>query len=109
MVANPEYQEAEGLVKQSERLLLSAYEELLRKIQLVGKTAFKDELKQDSTFWSACEQEWGRGGGYKGRVFTRNRDWFGETARKDIQSQISLVIEKEWGSALQRVKGLLTT
>jgi hypothetical protein len=107
MVANPDYKEAEGLVKQAERLLLSAYEELLRKIQLMGQTAFKDELRQDSAFWFTCDQEWGRGGGYKDRVATRNKDWFDEDARKDLQRQINAVIEKEWSLALQRVKGLL--
>lgn len=63
LIANPDYREAEGLIKQSERLLLSAYEELLRKIQLMGQTAFKDELREDSTFWHACDQEWGMGPG----------------------------------------------
>lgn len=108
LIANPDYKEAEGLIKQSERLLLSTYEELLRKIQLMGHTAFKDELKEDSTFWRACDEEWGEGPGYKDRVASHNRDWFDTEARRDLQSQITSVLEKEWSLALKRVGSLLS-
>lgn len=107
LVANPEFKEAEGLIRQSERLLLNAYEDLLKKIQLMGQTAFRDQLKEDSTFWRACEDEWGKGSGYKDRVATHNREWFDAEARKDLQNQVAAVIEKEWGMALARINGLL--
>lgn len=108
LITNPDYKEAEGLIKQSERLLLSTYEELLRKIQLMGQTAFKDELKEDSTFWRACDEEWGEGPGYKDRVVSHNRDWFDAEARKDLQNQITSVLEKEWNLALERIGSLLS-
>ena len=109
LVANPEYKEAENLIRQSERFLLTAYEDLLKKIQIMGQTAFKDELKEDSTFWRTCIQEWGKGSGYKNRIATHNKEWFDDDARKDLQKQVTTVIEKEWSAALKRVSGVLPT
>ncbi len=61
MEANPEYAEAKDLIQQARRVLESAFEDLLRKAQIMGQTAFKDALKLDPSLWLNCENEWGQG------------------------------------------------
>ena len=47
MEGTPEYAEAKDLFQQAQRVLESAFEDMLLKVQLMGRTAFKDALKLD--------------------------------------------------------------
>ena len=47
MEGNPEYAEAKDLIQQAQRVLESAFEDLLRMVQLMGLIAFKDALKHN--------------------------------------------------------------
>ena len=107
MSANPEYAEAKDLLAQADRILQSAYDDLLRKIQLMGQTVFQETLKRDSAFWQRCEAEWGRGSGYKSRVAEHNRAWFESEERRDLETELGSMIQREWIGALQRVGALL--
>lgn len=106
LVGNPDYTEAQDLIRQAERVLQSSFEDLLRKVQLMGQTCFHDELKIDAAFWSSCSNEWGRGPGYRDRVTQRNDAWFKESSRQDLEKELRLLIEKEWSHALSRVAAL---
>jgi transcriptional regulator with XRE-family HTH domain len=108
IAGNSDYSEALHLIEQASRVLQASYEELLRKIQLMGQTAFNDQLKSASQFWSACENEWGRGPGYKGRVSRHNRDWFTARERTELEEELRNLIEREWKQSLQRVTALFT-
>lgn len=83
LAATPRYAEAADLLSQAERVLIGSYEELLRKVQLMGQTVFKDALKADPLFWQACMEEWGQGPGYKSRVAARNQGWLGFNSRDE--------------------------
>jgi len=107
LAATPRYIEAADLIAQAARVLTANYEELLRKVQLMGQTAFKDALKADSTFWQACMAEWGQGPGYKNRVAGHNRDWFDNQARRKLEEELKALIGREWTRALQSVTELL--
>lgn len=107
LAATPRYVEAADLIAQAARVLTANYEELLRKVQLMGQTAFKDALKADSTFWQACMAEWGQGPGYKNRVAGHNRDWFDNEARRKLEEELKALIGREWTRALQSVTELL--
>jgi transcriptional regulator with XRE-family HTH domain len=103
----PRYAEARDLLSQVERVLTSSYEELLRKVQLMGQTVFKDALKADPKFWQACMDEWGQGPGYKSRVATHNRQWFDNEARRKLEEELHALIAREWTRALSNVTALL--
>lgn len=106
MVNNPEYQEANDLINQAERVLLGAYEDLLRKVQLMGQTSFRDALKLDSALWKECENEWGRGPGYRDRVTTHNSTWFSSEPRQELEKELFSLIQREWKTALERLTEL---
>ena len=107
LIGNPDYSEAVDLIQQVERVLQTSYEELLRKMQLMGQTSFRDELKSDSTFWTHCENEWGKGSGYRSRIASHNEAWFNAQKRQELEKELRSLIEREWISTLQRVTSLL--
>lgn len=106
MAGNPEYSEAADLISQAERVLLSSYEELLRKVQLMGQTSFRDELKLDAAFWIRCEKEWGLGAGYRDRVTDHHTDWFNAEQRQQLEDELQKLIQREWTDALKKLKSL---
>ena len=107
LAATPRYAEAIELITQAERVLVTSYEELLRKAQLMGQTVFKDALKADPVFWQACMGEWGRGPGYKTRVAAHNRTWFDNESRRKLEVELKDLIGREWAKTLQCVTDLL--
>lgn len=107
LAATPRYAEAADLVAQAERVLTTSYEELLRKVQLMGQTVFKDALKADPLFWQTCMEEWGQGPGYKSRVAAHNKGWFDNEARKKLEEELKALVAREWTRALGNVTALL--
>jgi transcriptional regulator with XRE-family HTH domain len=107
LAATPRYAEAADLIVQVERVLMGSLEDLLRKVQLMGQTVFKDALKADSKFWQDCIAEWGQGPGYKTRVAGHNREWFDSQARRELEEELKALIAREWARTLQGVTDLL--
>ncbi|MFZ0888692.1 MAG: helix-turn-helix transcriptional regulator [Candidatus Binataceae bacterium] len=106
---NPEYAEAKDLIQQARRVLDSAFEELLRKSQIMGQTSFKSALKLDPSLWLNCENEWGQGPGYRDRVAHWNSEWFTAESRRYLERELWDVVVREWSAALQRLSSLLET
>lgn len=104
---NPEYAAAVMLISQSERVLIAAFDDVLRKMQLLGETLFENELRKDATFWRDCENEWGQGGGYRERIAERSRDWFNNERRDELNNTIQSLLSSQWQESLNRVSVLL--
>ena len=103
---DPEYAEAVDLISQADRVLTTSYEDLLRKIQIMGQTVFRRELKTDIAFWVECDSEWGQGRGYKRRVAGRHEEWFASPDRQVLEGELRALIEKEWQAVLADLKVL---
>ena len=107
LAATPNFADAKDLIAQAERVLTASYDELLRKVQLMGQTIFKDALKADPVFWQACIAEWGQGPGYKSRVVSHNKLWFDNMSRRNLEDELRALIAREWTRAIQSVTELL--
>lgn len=107
LAATPRYAEATDLIAQADRVLTGSYEDLLRKVQLMGQTVFREALKADSKFWQDCMGEWGQGPGYKTRVASHSREWFDSEARRKLEEELKALIAREWTRTLQSVTDLL--
>ncbi len=105
MSGTTDYLEAAALIGQAERTLQAAFDDLLRKVQLMGQTSYGEELRRDIAFWVECESESGRG--YKSRIIARNQGWFGAEQRGNLEAELWRLIQREWDAALDRVEALL--
>lgn len=103
--ANPDFSDARELISQAERTLRSEYDELLRRVEILGQTAYGQELRQDIAFWVECGSESGKG--YKSRIVRRHAEWFNAEARGALEAELMAIIEREWHAALDRVIALL--
>jgi transcriptional regulator with XRE-family HTH domain len=106
MKQNPEFAEAKDFLDQAERLLELAYDDLLRKVQLMGISLFQEELKVDTEFWARCAYEWGNGPGYRDRVTRHNRDWFQSPERQNMEEELHNMVQREWSAVVARISGL---
>ena len=98
--------EASELLTQAQQLMNTAYDELLRKIQLASATLYGSDLRQDPQFWTDNAAEWGKGPGYLDRVLEHNRGWFLDPQRRDVEEHLAAVLEREWRAVLDRVEAL---
>jgi hypothetical protein len=106
MVQNPDYTEARNLIDQAERVLITSYEDLLRKVQLMGQTTFREALRLDGELWNQCMNEWGRGAGYRDRVAEHNSTWFTQEPRLEMERELRTLMEREWSDALGKLTSL---
>jgi transcriptional regulator with XRE-family HTH domain len=98
--------EASELLTQAQHLMKTAYDELLRKVQLTSLTLYAAQLRQDPQFWIDNAAEWGQGAGYLNRVLLHNRTWFQDPQRRDLEDHLAAVLEREWRTVLERVEAI---
>ena len=101
-------EEAADLVSQSIRIIESGADSLYGESQRLGTTIYEDHMKGDSALWSDSGREWGRGPGYRDRVYNRHRDWFADNQVR-IDAQINTIIEDMWQEVLDRISAILQT
>ncbi|MFZ6674801.1 helix-turn-helix domain-containing protein [Undibacterium sp. Xuan67W] len=104
---NPDFTGAESLISQCEQVLNTAYDQILRKMQLSGESLFDDEMKKDKDYWFNCSNEWGQGSGYRDRVTMRSEQWFDDDGHQAIGNEVRSLIATEWVEALGRVERML--
>lgn len=98
--------EARELLFQAQRLMTSAYDDLLRKVQLNGLSLYRTQLRSDAQFWLDNANEWGRGAGYLGRVLRHNRTWFQQSSRQELEQQLAAFLDREWRTLIERVAAI---
>lgn len=103
------FEDAHDLVRQAIRALEAGFDALIRKTQLVGQSVYSDEMRSDLDFWRACNQEWGRGRGYRDRVAKHNQDWFDQLDHKSGDQRVVELVKIEWDSCMAALKELLKT
>jgi transcriptional regulator with XRE-family HTH domain len=106
LAANPRLADAVDLINQASQVMRTSYDEMLKKVQLMGVTSFRQVLRHDSDFWKECIAQWGQGGGYKDRVVGLSRVWFTAGIRRAIENEIRQLLEDEWRKTLDRVIAL---
>lgn len=98
--------DAHDLVRQTVRVLEDGFDNMVRKVQLVGESIHADEMGVDAEFWRACARESGRG--YRDRINSRNQAWFEEQHHGESDARVVEVIRENWGEAIESVRELLT-
>ena len=109
LLQNPELEDAFGLVQQASRILESGTEALFVKSQLLGRTIHTRYMKPAAKLWDSCDEEWGRGPGYRDRVSQHHQGWFTDD-RDNITAQAQALIDlvkKEWQEILERLTAIL--
>ena len=107
LLADPEIEDAHGLVREATRIIESGAEALRRRSQLWGNSLHDDMKNMVSRLpWDECEQEWGRGPGYRERVIRHHRNWFSGYAESD-QVEIQDILNDEWKHTLSRLESIL--
>jgi len=101
-----EFRAARDLTDQAARTLASAYEELLRKAQLMGENSYANAVTADAAFWTALKSE-SSGKGYKARIVAQNLEWFGQDESETLEAELWTLIEREWKNAVSAVCSLL--
>jgi hypothetical protein len=107
LCTNPEYAPAVSLIKQAESIMLVAFDGALNKMRLLGETLFENEMRKDAIFWRDCENEWGKGKGYRERVAERSKQWFDDERQDELNRAIQSLLSAEWTESVSRVSALL--
>ena len=94
ILQDEELEPAFGLVRQARRILEDGTEALLRQSELLGSRIYIVYLEPDARFWMQCDEEWGRGSGYKDRVVSHHRDWFSQS--NQFQTMVQELVDREW-------------
>ena len=103
---DPEMEEAYGLAQQAQRLFDTGIETLLRNSHQMGVSIHTDDMQSDSSFWSKCEDRWGKGPGYRNDVLDINKKWF-ETNRAKVDAKVEDIVGREWEQILNRLSDIL--
>lgn len=109
LLQDPELNDAYSLVRQARHILESGTENLLQKSQHLGTTIHTRYMKTDGRLWDRCDDEWGRGSGYRNRVLEHHENWFSEKGADVPQLSNGLFeyVKKEWQEVLNRLAKIL--
>lgn len=107
LLEDEQFEEAHDLIRQTVRVIEEGFDNIVRKAQLVGQSIFADELSKDAGFWAECEDQWGRGGGYRNRINERNRQWFEKQGHAVSDARVIHIISDNWTEAVTSIKELM--
>ena len=96
---------AHDMLEQVKRMLASNSDEMLKKMEIVGKATFEDDLKADTDFWNDLESE--SGSGYRDSVATTSDGWFKLTERAEKHTFVKDKIVESWKEILASLDQLV--
>ena len=109
LLQDTEYEAAFGLLRQARRIIESGTETLFKKAQILGSTFHTTCLQPDTEIWDRCDSEWGKGSGYRDRVWINHKNWFVfhlDSMAKQTPAIVELV-EQEWNDIIRRLRAIL--
>ena len=108
LLQDPDLNEAFGLITQTRRVIESGVDNLLRRSEIAGVSVFNPYLKIDTVFWGDCEDQWGRGSGYRERVVDRHDRWFrNSNSHEQVITDMRNLVDREWAGILDRLRDIL--
>lgn len=96
---------AHDMLEQAKRVLQTKADEVLRKMEIVGKTAFEDDLRGDTEFWHNLESESGRG--YRDSIAASSNHWFTEDGRVAKHIFVKAKLVEGWQEMLTALDELI--
>ena len=106
LLADEHLEEAFGLLRQARRVVNDGAENLFKKCEIEGQEIHTRDMEPSMELWRSSENEWGRGPGYRDRVYDHHRHWFDEDSR-NYQDNVRNLIEREWKLVLDRLLSIL--
>ena len=100
---------AEDLVNQAVRIMKDRRQDLRNASNGYGQTIHTYEMKNDKGLWESSNAEWGKGPGYRERVWGHHQDWFTSKSSGDegLQNQVQEFVQREWEKLLGQVEDIL--
>jgi hypothetical protein len=105
LLQDNQFTDAHDLVQQTVRILEDGFDNLVRKVQLVGASIHADEMSIDDDFWRDCSNESGLG--YRDRIIDRDRQWFERQHHGAADIRVLEVIRENWSEAIRSTRELL--
>ena len=102
LLNNDQLTDASALLRQARRFLNSGVEEMFKKCEIEGQDIHIRDMEPSSKLWNDCDDEWGKGPGYRDRVLRHHVDWFKESSR-DYRQRLQRLVEREWNLILVRL------
>ena len=108
LLQDPDLKEAFSLITQARRVVESGIDGLLKRSEIAGVRVYNPYLRVDNGFWRNCEDQWGRGLGYRDRVADRHEQWFeSSTSHHQVAANLRSLVDKEWKETLGRLRDIL--
>ena len=95
MKANPGLHPARNVISQIEHSIVASKTDFADALQTAGVEVYREPLLQANDLWTACADKWGRGPGFKRRVYNLIAEWFEE--REDLRDALESVAQALWG------------
>jgi hypothetical protein len=105
LLDDDELSPAHDMLDQVKRVLRSSADEVLKKMEIVGKTAFETDLRSDTQFWTELGNE--SGIGYRDSIAATSRQWFKISERASKHAFVRDKIIESWKEILAKLDELI--
>jgi len=96
MLGDSELQAAHGFLEEVRINAKECSERFAQVARRAGEETFRPALEGAVALWSACENRWGRGPGYRNDVADLVRDWFLDPDRNGLHRSLERRVLAAW-------------